>query len=204
MPILAVTAVAAELEAVGAHERIDVIAGGVGPAAVAAATSAALLRAPYELVISAGIGGGFTPLRPGELAVASSMIFADLGAETPAGFRSSAELGFGVDSYLPDAASARRLATITGARLGPILTVATVTGTAETAATLAARHPGALAEAMEGAGVAAAASLHGLPFAELRAISNAVGPRDREGWRIGQALAALGAAFDAIAGQWFA
>ena len=44
---------------------------------------------------------------------------------------------------------------------------------------------------MEGAGVAAAAARHGVPFAEVRAISNLVGPRDRAAWRIPEALAAL-------------
>ena len=32
---------------------------------------------------------------------------------------------------------------------------------------------------MEGFGVATAAALAGVPFAELRTISNAIGPRDR-------------------------
>jgi futalosine hydrolase len=46
--------------------------------------------------------------------------------------------------------------------------------------------------------VAAAAAWHGVPVAELRAISNLVGPRDRDSWRIGDALAALGAAVAAV------
>ena len=66
-----------------------------------------------------------------------------------------------------------------------------MTGTAARAAELAARHPGAVAEAMEGFGVAEAAAAHGLPVLEIRAVSNAVGPRDRAAWRIGEALAAL-------------
>jgi futalosine hydrolase len=52
---------------------------------------------------------------------------------------------------------------------------------------------------MEGFGVATAAALAGVPFAELRAISNTVGPRDRAAWRIPQALAALTSATAAIA-----
>ncbi len=82
-----------------------------------------------------------------------------------------------------------------GATAGPVLTVSTVTGTAERAADLLAAHPGALAEAMEGFGVAEAAARAGLPVMELRAVSNAVGPRDRDAWRIGDALAALTDAF---------
>ncbi|HEU4962722.1 MAG TPA: futalosine hydrolase, partial [Bacilli bacterium] len=75
----------------------------------------------------------------------------------------------------------------------------TVTGTADTAARLVERFPDAVAEGMEGAGVAAAAVLHGVRYAELRAISNPVGPRDRSAWRIPEALGALGVAVAAVA-----
>jgi futalosine hydrolase len=75
--------------------------------------------------------------------------------------------------------------------VGTILTVATVTGSAERATALRARHPAAVAEAMEGYGVGAAALQAGVGFAELRTVSNPVGPRDRESWRIADALAAL-------------
>jgi futalosine hydrolase len=55
---------------------------------------------------------------------------------------------------------------------------------------------------MEGAGAAAAAVLHGVPFVEIRAISNVVGPRDRSAWRIPDALAALHQAFCVMSGEW--
>jgi futalosine hydrolase len=76
--------------------------------------------------------------------------------------------------------------------------VATVTGTAETAGTLARRHPDARAEAMEGAGVAAAATAFGARYAEVRSISNLLGPRDRASWQIESALSVLGRAVAAI------
>lgn len=172
--------------------RISVIAVGVGPAAAAAATATALARARYDLVVSAGIGGGFQPEAPvGSLVVADEITVADLGAETPDGFLPVTELGFGTVTHRPPAALVRALATATGARPGTVLTVSTVTGTAARAAELRARHPRALAEAMEGFGVAEAAVAHGVPVLELRAVSNPVGPRDRAAWRIGDALAAL-------------
>src|SRR5690606_8092612 len=74
---------------------------------------------------------------------------------------------------------------------GEILTVSTVTGTATRAAWLRTRYPGAVAEAMEGFGVATAAARAGVPFAEVRAVSNTVGPRNREAWKIPDALTAL-------------
>ncbi|PZS16162.1 MAG: futalosine hydrolase [Pseudonocardiales bacterium] len=178
---------------------IAVLAGGVGPAAAAAAASAALASGDYGLVIAAGIGGGFEPVGVGAIAVASTITFADLGAETETGFAPSSELGFGTERYEVAPQLAIELVDRTGGRLGTILTVATITGTAATAHELRGRFPDAVAEGMEGAGVAAAATLHGVAFAELRAISNPVGPRDRDAWRIPDALAALGRALAAIA-----
>lgn len=176
----------------------DVLVGGVGPAAAAAGTATALALAPdaYALVVSAGIGGGFRPAaEAGSLVVADAIVAADLGAETPDGFLDVQELGFGRSAHLPPAELAARAAEATGALLAPVLTVSTVTGTAARAAALAARHPLAGAEAMEGFGVAEAAAAHGLPVLEIRAVSNAVGPRDRAAWRIGDALAALADGF---------
>ncbi|MFI1850372.1 futalosine hydrolase [Streptomyces sp. NPDC020480] len=179
---------------------VDALAAGVGPAAAAAATAAALTAAelggaPYGLVVSAGIGGGFAPAPLGSVVVAEAIVAADLGAETPDGFAAVTELGFGTVEHLPEPALVRAVAEATGAVRGAVLTVSTVTGSAGRAAELLRRHPGAAAEAMEGFGVAEAAAAHGVPVLEVRAISNAVGPRDRAAWRIGEALDALAGAF---------
>lgn len=62
----------------------DVLAAGVGPAAAAAGTEAALTAAEYRLVVSAGIAGGFQPGAPvGSVVVADVVVAADLGAEGP-------------------------------------------------------------------------------------------------------------------------
>lgn len=62
----------------------DVLAGGAGPAAAAASAAFALASDRYDLVISAGIGGGFAGVAPvGSLVVAGRIGAADLGAETP-------------------------------------------------------------------------------------------------------------------------
>ncbi|MET9436134.1 futalosine hydrolase [Streptomyces sp. NPDC006551] len=152
---------------------------------------------PYDLVVSAGIGGGFQPLAAlGSVVVSDAIVGADLGAQTPDGYLAVEELGFGRSVHqVPEWLTARISAALTdGAQrhtVGPVLTVSTVTGTAERAAELARRHPGAAAEAMEGFGVAEAAAAHGVPVVEIRAVSNAVGPRDRAAWRIGQAMDSL-------------
>jgi futalosine hydrolase len=131
--------------------------------------------------------------------VASEIFAADLGAETAEGFCSLDELGFGfariqLDSRMVDRVTEALRAARLPASAGLVLTLSTVTGTAETAAHLLKRVPQAAAEAMEGFGVATAAKACGLPILEIRSVSNLVGPRDRAAWRIKEALEALEAA----------
>ena len=220
MRVLVVTAVAAEADSVAAglagpvrearqlpgryplsrRAGVDVLTAGVGPAAAAAGTATALATGAYDLVVSAGIGGGFPAhAAVGTLVVADAIIAADLGAETPDGYLPVDELGFGRSAHLPPAELAARIAKTLDAVHAPVLTVSTVTGTAARAAELTRRHPRAAAEAMEGFGVAEAAAAHAVPVVEIRAISNPVGPRDRAAWRIGQALDSLRYAFQQLA-----
>lgn len=202
--VLIMAAVPVERDAVlrGLHHdaNFDVHLSGVGSISAAVNTAKVLAKAEYGLVLSAGIGGGFLGRADmGSLVVASEIVAADLGVETPEGFSSLDELGFGstrlqVDGTLLNRVTGAMAAAGLPVGAGPVLTVSTVTGTAATAASMAARVPGAAAEAMEGYGVALAASDCGIPFLEIRAISNLVGPRDRSAWRIKEALDLLEAA----------
>ena len=173
---------------------------GVGAVAAALSTAQACTTHRPRLVVSTGIAGAFAPsgLQPGDLAVSSAMIQADYGAELGDDFLDLAALGlrvsewdgaadFGIFAAAPGYAE---LAHTLGATCGPMLTLNTVTGTAQRADVLLRRFPDALTEGMEGAGVAHAAALAGIPALEMRGISNLVGPRDRDSWRIPQALAA--------------
>ena len=210
MRVLIMTAVQAERDAVlrGLHcnSRFDVLVAGVGSVVAAVKTARALATAEYGLVISAGIGGGF-PGRAevGSLVLANEIVVADLGAETPEGFCSLDELGFGFTQVQTDASLVERfsgalLAAEIPVKIGTVLTVSTVTGTSTRAEKLTARIPGATAEAMEGYGVGVAALDRGLPVLEIRAISNMVGPRDRSTWRIKEALDVLEAASAILTG----
>lgn len=212
--LLVLTAVPAEAEAVRAgltDPTVTVRAIGVGPA-VAGATTARLLALaeaagrPYRAVVSAGIAGGFAGRAPvGGTVLASRSVAADLGAESPTGFIPVDELGMpaellgGGTTIDTDPALLGALrAALPAAVVGAVLTVSTVTGTAASTTTLADRHPDAVAEAMEGYAVAVAAAQAGIPFAELRTVSNPIGPRDRDGWRMREAFTALTRAAHAL------
>jgi len=200
-PLLVVTAVAAEAEAVRAGadpDHVVVEAVGVGPAAAAAGTARLLASGRYRAVISAGIAGGFAGRADvGGIVLGRRSIAADLGAESADGFLPIEELGFGTSVLTADPMLLKGLAAaLPEAVVGDVLTLATVTGTAATAEALQRRFPQAAAEAMEGFGVGVAAA--GVPFVELRTISNPVGPRDRAAWRLKEAFAALSTASAAL------
>lgn len=204
--VLVVTAVPAEAEAVraGRGPTVTVAPVGVGPAVAGAATARLLALAeaagrPYRVVVSAGVAGGFPgQVQVGGTVVGTSAIAADLGADSPTGFIPVDQLGMpaellgGGTTIIADPTLVAALrAALPAAVAGPVLTVGTVTGTVAGTDALLRRHPDAVAEAMEGYGVAVAAAHAGLPFVELRTISNPIGPRDRDAWRLREALAAL-------------
>ena len=97
------------------------------------------------------------------------------------------------------AAAAMGLTLPAQAVAGACLTVAGVTASpAREAALRAAYAP--LTEAMEGFGAALSAASAGLPFLELRSVSNRVGARPPDGWDLPGAFAALGRAAAALLG----
>lgn len=170
----------------------DVVVAGIGPAAAAAGTAHALASGRYGGCVSLGICGAFRGTADvGDTVVATELVAADLGADSPAGFLGLGALGWADEVAQVDPAL---LAAVVG-RLGdvvtgPVLTVSTVTGTRARADELALRH-GAVAEAMEGWGVHTAAAVHGLPTLEVRTVSNLVDDRDKGSWDFATAFAAL-------------
>jgi futalosine hydrolase len=192
---------------------VTVLATGVGGPAAAAGTAACLASAAaagegFDLVVVVGVAGGFPgQAAVGDVVIADRMIAADLGAQTPPGeahpdgteaapgFLDLTELRLGPSALTPHPGIVTQLAqTMDGlgrqVRVGAIISLSTATGTDARAGELAARHD-PLAEAMEGYGAAVAASAFGVPFAEVRSISNPVGRRDRARWDLPGAMSAL-------------
>ncbi len=189
-----------------------------------------------ELVLQAGIAGAFpamaggTAARIGDLVIATREAYSDTGSSSPQGWISAADLDLpiaevgGVESggvFLFDSDLVEwAVHTINAADTdessgeaeilpvvvaGPCVTSSVVTGTDEGARLIGERW-GALAESMEGAAAAHVCALCGVPFLEVRGISNIVGDRDRANWQVelavdvaGRAALALASAFAAKA-----
>jgi futalosine hydrolase len=170
----------------------DVVVSGIGPAAAAATTATALALGGHELALSLGICGAFRGTADvGDTVVATELVAADLGADSPTGFLGLGALGWQDDTVPADPRWLQAvLARLGEVVTGPVVTVSTVTGTRARADELASRH-GAVGEAMEGWGVLVAATPHGVPVLEVRTVSNLIGDRDPASWDLPAAFAAL-------------
>ena len=191
--LLWVAATAAELDAAPeARPGWSRLVTGCGPAAAGARLGLALGGADRpDLVVGLGIAGAYpdSGLEPGDVVRIGTEGFADLGCEDGESFLDLLDLG------LPDL-GVQRVWTLAAPDFLAALPVAAgttcsvCTGSATTAAARLQR-TGAAVESMEGAAWALACQAAGVAFAQVRAISNAAGPRDRAAWRIPQAMAAL-------------
>lgn len=180
-------------------DRLDLVVCGVGKSNAAGAAARALTPDRHGCVLSLGIAGALPAdrtLAPGDLILATRSVLADEGMLTPAGFQSLAQMGFPPLPDSPDGMSVEADPRLLGT-LAPLVNVAAPVATVsvcsanDALAHDVARRTGALAEAMEGAAIGTVARALALPFAEVRAISNTTGDRDRQRWDIRAALGAL-------------
>lgn len=185
---------------------------GVAKVNTAAGLALALHTLAPERVIQFGIGGAFagSGLALQEVAVATQETHLDTGVGLEGGWHDMAALGFPLvgefyNTFPTDPALTKTLTAVTGALPCAFGTSETVTGSAAQAEVLSERF-GVAVESMEGAAAAQVCTALGVPFAELRSVSNRVGERDKSRWALRGAvqavnsavLAYLGAAHDVV------
>lgn len=172
---------------------VTIAVAGVGIAEAAATTASLLAQEQFDAVFSIGVAGGHAiPL--GAIAVADALSSPDTGVEQPDGTVRTLEqaLGFGTTAAGLAADQVDKLAArLPGCHRAHLLTVSTVTGSAERARRLLTSITGAAVEDMEGWGVYVAATAAARPFFAVKAVSNRIGPRDRASWDLDGALEAL-------------
>ncbi len=176
---------------------------GVGKANAAATATILLEQRRPSFLLSLGCGGGFpeSGLQVGDLALASEEIYGDEGVSAPGGFLDMEALGFPLaqrngNRYFNRFPVAQDLlekyqeplqahADDSGLRLaiGPFVTVSTGSGTTAGGLDLA-RRTGGICENMEGAAIAQICARYGVPFLEIRGISNLTEDRDLGRWDI--------------------
>jgi futalosine hydrolase len=199
MHVLLVAATTRELDAIPAEAPGPVtrLVTGVGMVATAVHLSRVLAQTSPDLVLNVGLCGVFSRRWPlGTVVHVTSDRCSELGVEDGAAFVPAEACGL-LD---PDAPPYTRgvlinaqppaspaLASLPVARG---ITVNTVHGDPATIGAVVERLAPDV-ESMEGAAVMYACLTAGVPFAQVRAISNDVERRNRAAWRIDDALAAL-------------
>ena len=182
---------------------------------------------PPRLVLQLGIAGalpgvgGAPSAQVGDLVVATRETYSDTGTTTPNGWASAQELGLpmaqveGVElggSFPLDQERVQWAMQVIGRvdwqrtrtegappalLAAPCVTSSRITGRDEEAQAVAQRWQ-ALAESMEGAAAAHICALYGVPFLEIRGISNMAGDRDRAAWAVDRAVEVAGLAALAV------
>jgi len=174
---------------------------GIGAVSAAISLTRMLEHISPQLLIAFGCGGSYpaSELQNGDLALATSELFGDLGTASDQGFIPLVELGLSPGPGEPELFTQQILldqiwsnAALTclqeapelkGLKIcqGPFVTVNMVSGTQELCRQLEFLS-GGLCENMEGAALAQVASGYTIPFLEVRGISNPCGTRDRSQW----------------------
>jgi futalosine hydrolase len=202
-------------------KRILLCIGGMGKVNAAHASTLMLARFDPEALVVFGIGGAYPSSGAGigDLAIAKEEVAGDEGVLTREGFKDTRYIGIPLlktattEVYTTYPASEplvhRSLESLAAHRnsrqgkihVGSFVTLSTCTGTTERAKELEERYHG-LCENMEGAAVAQVAALHGVPWLEVRGISNIVEDRDLKKWDIPKAAGAAQQAVQHIVEGW--
>ena len=180
------------------EHQVDVLTTGVGMVATAVWCSRALAAEHYDLALNFGLCGSFEPSIPvGAVVHVTSDRIAELGAEDGEHFITIHDLqlldkndfpfenGMLVNGAIPPLAPLQPLRQVAG------ITVNTVHGSEKTIDAVRERVQPDV-ESMEGAAFMYASLIAGVPFAQVRAVSNVVERRNRSAWKIEQAIRALG------------
>ncbi len=208
------------IEGVLSNQRIVLCVGGMGKVNVAHAATLMISNFDPRVLVVFGVGGAYhsSGATVGDIALASEEIAGDEGVLTSEGFKDTEFIGvalvrsdharrynrFPVSvGHLRKAQQAlsRTQACAPPVHTGTFITVSMCTGTSHRAKELEERYHG-LCENMEGAAVAQVAELHGLPWLEVRGISNIVEARDLGKWDIQTAAVAVQMAVQQILEGW--
>jgi futalosine hydrolase len=171
---------------------------GIGKTNAAHAVTVLIEKFSPSCIVSFGIGGSYrsSGLGVGDIAVAEKEVYADEGVLLKDGLHSLEITGIPLlkvrgRRYFNEFPADNRLSrlalkasgTVSKCRSGVFLTVSACTGTRKRAAELAAKF-NPLCENMEGAAVAHICRIYGIPFVEIRGISNTVEDRNMKKWDI--------------------
>jgi len=179
------------LMSVAAPHTVDVFVTGVGMVATAGHTAWALAHARYGLALNLGLCGSFNrAVALGSVVHVTSDCLAELGAEDTDAFMTIEDLRLpGQSRFMNAKPPANAILSALPEVRG--ITVNTVHGRDNSIDDAVARFAPQV-ESMEGAAFMSACLVAGVPFAQVRGVSNFVERRNPANWQVAKAIANLG------------
>jgi len=183
--------------------RLDVLVPGIGLTATAYAITRQLQLKKYDWVVQAGIGGCFgRQLPPGAVVSIGRDTLGDQGVLEDNSFKTVFDMKLAPENRFPytkgwlvnphkDLLKRAGLKTVKAISINEI-----TTGRARIK--LLEEKYGAAVESMEGAAFHYACLMEGVPFIQLRAVSNHIGERNKAKWKMKEAIAALNEALEEL------
>ncbi len=178
------------------NRKTDILISGAGMIQTAAGITEALNNRKYDFVLAAGIAGTFDAGRPlGNVVNVITEILGDTGVEQNNSFSSFFQTGIFDGNRFPFENGKLVNKTVVDGVLGKLPKVAGTTVNLlfedKDKNRDRALKTGATVETMEGAAVFYVCLKKGVPFAQIRALSNYAGERDKSKWEINKALEQL-------------
>lgn len=179
---------------------------GIGMMHTAFAMEKFLQQTDADMAIQVGVAGAFnTNLALGDIVRVQSEVLGDLGVENRDEYLDIFETGLVAANEFPYQDGALEndfLEQIFDINLPQVkgLTVNTVSGSEATIAKRKAIYNADI-ETMEGAAFHYACIVHGIPFVQIRSISNYVEPRDKSKWKMKEAIVLLNEYLIKLVGQ---
>jgi futalosine hydrolase len=187
--------------------------GGIGSVNMAIQTTRLLSQIPIDQVLLFGCGGHYpqAALKTGDISLATSETYGDLGVETGSGFIPLEQLDIPQNPQLgppvtqkialdPELLSWAQ-SILSQAATGPFVTVTRCSGTTDLSDQLQER-TGGICENMEGIAVAEVCQRFHIPLLELRGMSNPTGTRDSKLWNIRLAVENAQRAVQKLLANW--
>ena len=193
MQILFIAATEKEIESFAKiHDGIDVLITGIGIASTVYHLQKRLQQIDYDLIIQSGIAGSFNnKIQPGQTVLIKQDCFGDLGLEEKDDFKSIFEAGLGNKDEFPFEngwlINPHTIFQSTSFSFVNAVTVNKVSDDPLKKQQMIQKYS-PQAESMEGAALHYVCLQENLPFLQVRSISNYVGERDRNKWKMKEAI----------------
>jgi futalosine hydrolase len=178
------------------HHRFTTLVTGVGILSTAHALSSFLARERPDLALQAGIAGSFHPLfQPGTVVVVKEEIIGDMGVWEEDRWKDIYDLRLEDPDKYPF--TGRKLVNsfhslIEKSQLPAVCGITVNEITTDHSRNRVISYPyHPVSESMEGAAFHYVCLQEGIPFLQIRAISNWVGDRDKSNWKLAESIEAL-------------